>query len=154
MNSTALVLETAPANTNAPAVASVVTFDGVTKYRNLKNRDWTRGGRKHEGSINEGQHADVIPGKSIVLHGVYMNRVGGPVAYRREFKIGDVAEFDSYNLSFYGKILAIGEKTITIDSDGLRSRAQRLDICEFSSRNWDFDQAQKSAENSATMAYI
>jgi len=98
-----------------------------------------------------GQHADVIPGASVVLHGVNCNHVDGPVAYRREFRVGDLAEFDSFNLSYYGRILAIGAKTVTIETDGLRRGAQRLDLAEFSRRNHDFDAVKAGERNADVM---
>lgn len=76
--------------------------------------------------------------------------------YRRDFKIGDEAEYDSYNLSYTGTITNITAKTVTITEDfGLaRARVHRLDLAEFSSRNWDFDAAKTAASNSDTMRYI
>src|SRR5689334_9703096 len=97
---------------------------------------------KSEGYYN----AEIVPGVSIRLFGTYGNRIGGPVDYDITFKIGDQAEYDSYNYSYTGEIVSIGRKTVTIKA---RSDTRRLDLYEFAWRNWDFDAeaiAKKNAE--------
>jgi hypothetical protein len=150
MFTTKPALSLVAANTNSGELATVETVGGVVRYRNLKNRDWKRQGRTHQGDVRIGHHANVKPGESIELFGVSRERIGLPAPYRRTFKIGDMAEWDSYNLSYIGRILAIGEKTVTIDTDGLRRGAQRLDICEFSRRNYDFDLEETERRNAET----
>lgn len=69
------------------------------------------------------------------------------------FRIGDTAEYDSYNLSYMGTIKSITSTTVTIVPK-YRDKAKRLNIHEFSWRNYDFDVAKKSAENTETSMYI
>lgn len=66
--------------------------------------------------------------------------------YVRTFRIGEIAEYDSYNQSYYGEIDAIGEKTVTIRKDGGTRRA-RLDLETFSWRNRRFELAKAEARN-------
>ena len=98
-----------------------------------------------------GHNADIIPRVSIRLYGIDRNRVGGPVAYDRAFNIGDTATYDSYNLIYLGKIVAIGAKSVTIDDDG---KLTRLNIYDFSARNRCFDLAKIEAHNRDTMNHI
>jgi len=91
-------------------------------------------------------HADVIPGKSIRIFGVYRNHTNGPQNYDRTFNIGDWAEYDSYNLNYTGKIVAIGKNFVTIDASDTGRSCKRLDLHTFSWRNWDFD-LKKIAEH-------
>ncbi len=123
--------------------------------RDIPGRDYTRGGVKHTAACAEGQHADVIPGVSVRLYGVNRNHVKGPQSYDVTFKLGETAEYDSYNLSYYGAIVAISAKTITIrEPYGSQARNRRLTLSEFNWRNFNFDVAKESARNSDTLMYI
>tara|TARA_R110002020_G_scaffold220424_4_gene428359 strand:+ start:114 stop:470 length:357 start_codon:yes stop_codon:yes gene_type:complete len=96
----------------------------------------------------------VAPGKFITLGEVLSTHsVELPIPHLRErtFKIGDKAEYDSYNLSYYGPIVSITKKNVIIDDHGKR---RRLPFETFHWRNITFDLAKKSAENSETMRYI
>ena len=88
---------------------------------------------------------NVISGKSITV-----TREGhNPTT----FKIGDQAEYGSYNLSYYGAIKSITEKTVTIvPRFGGGSRRLKLDT--FAWRNYNFDLDRTIAENADTMMYI
>jgi hypothetical protein len=119
-------------------------------YRNIKARDFKRAGRVIEGQVCRGQHAAVEAGKQITLWGVDRNNVKGFRPYRIEFKIGDAAEYDSYNLSYTGTIVAIGAKTVSIKHDH-SSKVTRLSIHEFSWRNNDFDAVKIAEKNSDLM---
>ncbi len=70
--------------------------------------------------------------------------------YETTFKIGDTAEYDSYNLSYTGTITAISEKTVTIVEDH-GTRAHRLSIYEFDRRNYDFDLEKITNRNNEMM---
>lgn len=86
----------------------------------------------------------IEPKKSITL---MVDGVG------RTFRIGDMAEYDSYNLSYYGTIVSITEKTVTI-KEKYSPQKRRLKIYDFTWRNYDFDLAQTQAKNSETSMYI
>lgn len=101
--------------------------------------------------VEAGQFVEVTPRRSIRLHGLDRNRVNGPVAYDRTFEIGDSAEYDSYNTSFIGQIVAIGAKTVTIEAHGGR---RRLKLAEFSWRNRHFDLEKVAARNANERYYI
>lgn len=102
--------------------------------------------------------ADIEPKKSIRLYGIFYNQVKGARAYDVTFQIGDFAEYDSYNLSYYGKIVAIGEKTVTIEerhkNGNIRADRHRLNLENFASRNWDFDLERIEKENQIESQYI
>jgi hypothetical protein len=120
------------------------------QLRNLQDRSVTRHGETHPGQITEGANADIVPGKSIRLHGVGLTRYipgsfhtpgswSEPLPYDRTFNIGDTAEYDSYNLHYTGTIISIAGKTVAIQEDGVRGKLHRLTITEFSRRNRDLD---------------
>lgn len=139
-------------NANDNHIGQIVTRSGKTvTYRNIADRDHKRGGRVTAGRVTAGQHAAVTPGQSVVLWGVDRNCVSRFRPYRIEFKIGDTAEYDSYNLSYTGTITAIGEKTITIESNG---RTYRLSLFDFNWRNNDFDARAIEARNHVQMQAI
>ena len=101
-------------------------------------------------------NADIEPGKSIRVYGKY-----GEAAYRykdqpafdKTFKIGDWAEYDSYNFSYIGRIVGIGETTVTILPEH-SNRKRRLDLYQFCWRNYDFDLKQIEERNHAVSLEI
>lgn len=95
----------------------------------------------------KGQHAVIVPGSSVRLHG---ERCGA--AYSRSFAVGDIAEYDSYNLSYTGTIVSITEKTITIQPRS--GKVRKLSLHTFSWRNNDFDAAETFRSNSEIMQSI
>ena len=70
----------------------------------------------------------------------------------RSFSIGDIAEYDSYNLSYMGVIKTITSKCVTITAyKGSRmEKDHRLDLNKFCWRNHNFDQAKAAAQNIET----
>lgn len=112
-------------------------------------------------------NVDIEPRKSIRLYGAYQNhceyvkntdgthtRIEQPKPFDITFKIGDRAEYDSYNLDYCGNIVSIGEKTVTIDTSGTGERTKRLDLWHFAWRNWDYDAAKIDAHNAEERMYI
>lgn len=94
---------------------------------------------------------EIVQGKSIRIRGTYKNHVNGPQAFDRTFSVGDSAERDSFNLTYTGKITAIGAKTVTIKDDCLTDRTSRLTLPVFVWRNWDFDAAKSTKRNAEWM---
>lgn len=72
------------------------------------------------------------------------------------FKVGDTAEYDSYNLSYTGTITKITEKTVTIVQYPGSSMARKhmLSLHEFAWRNWDFNAEETARKNSEEMMYL
>jgi hypothetical protein len=70
--------------------------------------------------------------------------------------VGDLAEYDSYNLSYTGKITKITEKCVTIVAypGSTIETTHRLDLNTFCWRNWDFNAAETAARNAETSMYI
>lgn len=101
--------------------------------------------------VSEEHHAMIEPRKSITLYGIERNRISGPVAYETTFKIGDPAEYNSYNISYVGEITSITEKTVTIVAyKGTTSaRTYRLSLEKFEWRNRMFNAKETSERNAA-----
>jgi len=99
----------------------------------------------------------VIKGESIRLYGSTVQYLRGgktDVPYDVTFKVGDEAEYDSYNLSYTGTIVSIGAKTVTIATGDTGSRTRRLKLAEFSWRNQRFDAAETARKNAIEMQCI
>ena len=96
-------------------------------------------------------NVEIEPRQSIRIYGETNRSVSyTPKQFDLTFEIGDTAEYDSYNMRYTGKILAIGAKTVTIDAHGTGEHTRRLTLAQFASRNWDFDLEKIQAENLAT----
>lgn len=87
--------------------------------------------------------------KTIKIYGT--NYQGNP--FENTFKVGDSAEYDSYNLSYYGEIVKITDKGVTIEPR-YSSKNKRLDLYTFCSRNFDWNLDETIENNSETMHYI
>ena len=141
---------------------------GVTTYTNIQSRNHKRQGTTYPGEVRDGHHVEVKPGEYVRVYGVRKNRYHYLTVYNMDgskstrvvhydepydltFRIGEYAEYDSYNLKYTGPILSIGKKTVTIQGTSGRTR---LTLHEFSWRNEDFDAEKISAENATTMMYI
>lgn len=71
----------------------------------------------------------------------------------KTFKVGDYAEYDSFNLVYYGEIIKISEKTVTIE-ERYSTRRHRLSLYDFISKNWNFDLTEVEEKNHETSMYI
>ena len=91
--------------------------------------------------------AQVVKNKAIRIFGKY-----GGEDFDQVFFMGDKAEYDSYNLSYFGEIVGITDKTVTIQPKGEGKR--RLKLGTFIWRNHNFDLSQAMAENMDTSYYI
>lgn len=119
-------------------------------------KGFTRNGIKHEGEKHMNENAGIIKNESIRIYGLSENRhrydkenmksITYKVAYDRTFKMGDTVEYDSYNLKYTGKIIAIGEKTIKIEHNH-GGKVTQLDLHTFIWRNWDLDLKKIAEEN-------
>lgn len=90
-------------------------------------------------------NADIVRGKSIRIHGMY-----GNTPYDRTFQIGDTVEVGSYNLVYFGTIVQITEKSVTIKPTYERTN-KRMSLMEFTWRNYDFNEATARKRNSEWM---
>ncbi len=114
---------------------------GRVVFWNVKDKD-----RKgHVGRVAHGQHAEVAPRRWIRLFGV-----DGGAAFDRVFALGDEAAYSGYNLTYTGRIEAIGNSTVTVRDDG----ARRLSIFDFLVWNRRFDAAKTRADNREVMQRI
>lgn len=92
--------------------------------------------------INKNCHADIIKGKSVRFYGTAFGK-----EIDRTFVIGDEAEYDSFNLCYFGIITQITDKTICMVPSGRRLGKKRLKILNFFYRNWDFDAEFRRNQN-------
>ena len=69
------------------------------------------------------------------------------------FKMGDMAEYDSYNLRYYGTIVSITNKTVTIQ-ERHKDKRHRLSLDKFCWRNIKFVLHEVVAKNHETSHYI
>lgn len=89
-------------------------------------------------SMGRNYELEIIKGKSITI------KVDEVV---NKFEIGDMAEYDSFNLSYFGPIVSITEKTVTI-KEKYRNQNHRLKLETFAWRNRDFKLTSVQARNS------
>ena len=128
---------TTAANTNSGETQTVTVEGKVTRFHNVNDVF---------GVALIGHHVTVVDRDCIVLFGLDTGRVNGPIAYNRGFAVGDVAEYDSYNMSYTGVITQITEKRVTI-VDGSVTRS--LKIGDFARRNRHFTVAAAEKRNAA-----
>lgn len=57
--------------------------------------------------------------------------------YISRFKMGDLAEYGGYNLTYFGKISGITVKRISVGDDDRRGRNKSLDLEHFAQMNWN-----------------
>jgi len=136
-----LLMNTAAANENG-IDRSVTKSNGLITYRN----------------VDKGHHVAIEAGKRVVVWGSSMrlrrNQSGAFLTpYRVEFKLGDTAVYGGFNMTYTGKVVAIGAKTITVEAYSGTSNAQRyrLSVARFSSWNRHFDLNEISRRNGEWM---
>lgn len=106
---------------------------------------------------SEGFRGWVTPGEKIEIHTHSVTRrdkgyadgfLWGDMHRVRIFKIGDEAEYGSYNLTYTGRIKSITAKNIIIVPRYNEAKTVRLRIGEFLWRNHDFDLVEIERRNS------
>ena len=124
---------------------------------NIQPKSRTIYGKVHQGEETTNTYnAELVPRKRIRIYGTYRNHINGPQEFDRVFKMGDWAEYDSYNLKYTGKIVGIGKKTVTILSypEGNSGKRHQLDLHTFCYRNWDYNAEKIAKDNAETSMYI
>lgn len=101
------------------------------------------GGRNHRCFVSPGQKAEI--------HSYHYrtNQLEAIIT----FNIGDIAEYDSYNLKYTGVIKQITDKGVTIQKPH-GSNCTRLKWDSFCLRNWDFNIEDVARHNSEVSMYI
>jgi hypothetical protein len=124
-----------------PDIEKGTTTKKTLFIENIQPRPYTWQGTRFEPRTEHRTiyNAVIVPGKSIRIWGFYGNVVGKPRPFDLTFKIGDWAEYDSYNLTYCGHITKIGPKTVTILHEYSTITVTRLDLYTFCFRNHDFD---------------
>jgi len=121
----------------------------------LRTKPVTRNGVIQPVRIAYHHNAEIVPGVSIRLYGTDTSfNADTQALYDRTFKIGDTAEYDSYNLHYLGKIVSISEKTIVIQEviQGEHTTNHRLSLFDFDRRNHDLDLEAIAIINADVMA--
>ena len=113
----------------------------------------TKATKRSPSTVVEGAFADITPGVSIRLYGEHKGYRKDGGLYDLTFKIGDVAEYDSYNLNYLGTSEKITAKTVTIRPRH-GEKVRRLSLHEFNWRNRHFDLEAIAASNADTMRHI
>ncbi len=137
--------------------SATVKAGKTTTFYNVKDRDYTRLGVRHEGHIRMGHHVAVTPGEQIRLWGTRDEydaeaKEFKKVSYNITFKIGDEAEYDSYNLIYTGKITKITNKTVMVKDPNYENK--RLNFHDFSTKNHNFDAEDIARRNAETYQTI
>jgi hypothetical protein len=99
-------------------------------------------------SGNRKYRVTLVPGVHVIVEHFRDDRF---VAMRR-FEVGDECEYDSFNLHYTGPILAIGKKTVTVESTFKGKK--RLKAEEFGWRNWNFNAGETARRNAAISQMI
>ena len=113
------------------------------------------------GPARHGLTAHVVAGSSVVLVGeekagyrsVFNPATGRhqpttePQPISRTFRVGDEAEYGSFNLVYTGTVTAITLKTVTIVEDDRAAKVHRLSLYDFAEANYDFDAAKARKRN-------
>lgn len=100
-------------------------------------------------SFGTNYEVEVVVGEQITIRTT--TRDGEVVL--KTFKVGDMVEYDSYNLSYIGEIVNITAKRVIVRPE-YSTKTKRMDFGKFSWRNWNFDLAETRHQNSDTMMYI
>lgn len=138
-------------STSAPATAKKVAAPKKPKviaYSEIREKIRNIKGGRYGGEVLKGAAAEVLPGQFIRIFGTYYNR-REPQAYDLRFLVGHSAVYDAGNLIFVGTIEAIGEKTVSVRSQG--GIVTRLDLAEFTGLNWNYDARRIAKNNSEWM---
>lgn len=104
-----------------------------------------------EWASNKNFRVWVYPGDRIEVHTHALP--GGDLKDVKVFRLGDEAEYDSYNLRYTGLVKSITAKNVIVEPRYGRS-TKRLDFRNFAWRNHDFDSAQVARQNYETSMYI
>lgn len=97
--------------------------------------------------------AYVTPGVKVEIH---THNPAGYLVNVKVFEVGDIAEYDSYNLSYTAPIKAITAKNVIFDMGDrcYKGKTKRLTFDAFAWRNHDFDVHETAIKNSEVMQYI
>lgn len=91
--------------------------------------------------------ATLVPGKHIIVEFFRDDQF----VSMRKFEVGDVAEYDSYNLHYTAPIVSIGKSTVTFK---VYDHKKRLKAENFAWRNWDFNAEEIARRNAETSQHI
>ena len=103
----------------------------------------------HRGSYN----LFITPREKVEIH---THRENGELVNVKVFRPGDVAEYDSYNLSYTARIIAITAKNVIFDVsyNPDEHKVKRLKMADFAWRNHNFDIEATRERNAITSMSI
>lgn len=98
--------------------------------------------------VSESGHevtVEIVPGKSVGITGLVGYDRTGRSAVDKTFGLGDRVCYGSYNLYYFGEIVSIGKKTITVDcGDGRKKRLSPRDFAWYNAGD-----AERKHQNNA-----
>jgi hypothetical protein len=101
--------------------------------------EYVSGGRRYR--------ATLVPGKHIIVECFRDDQF----VSMRKFEVGDVAEYDSFNLRYTAPIVSIGKSTVTFN---VYDSKRRLKAENFAWRNWNFNAEEIARRNAETSQHI
>lgn len=105
----------------------------------------------HESSFGSTKYrTTLVPQQHVIVERIE----GGTVISAKRFEVGDIVEYDSFNMSYMGKITNITAKCVIVKIDPCRRLTRRMKPGEFAWRNWNFNASSAQAKNSETSNYI
>jgi hypothetical protein len=118
--------------------------NNVVQFWDVQPKTMRRRGVTHTPRNTEGTFNARIVSREIRIFGTFTNHVNGPQEFDKVFRVGDVAEYGSYNLIYTGRILAIGPNTVTVDRTGTLATSPPVwPVYAFIRRNWNFDSGER-----------
>lgn len=123
----------------------------MSNFVTVMSKARKRGGIEYPSTPTEFSIMFIRDGKKII--GCTIARKG---TTKRSFRVGDTAEYHSYNFSYTGQITSITEKGVSIVAypDSPSARVHRLDLYNFCWRNEDFDLEETAKRNHEVSMYI
>jgi hypothetical protein len=130
----------------------------MSEFKTVSTKKYTRFGKVYPATPTEFD-VRIIPQQEITIRLNSTGREAGRhtrFSGERIFQVGEWAEYDSWNLNYLGKIVAITNKTVTIVDypNSHNPCKKRLDIHTFCWRNFSKSIEEKRADNADTRMYI
>jgi len=129
----------------------------MSEFKTVNTKKYKRYGKVYPSAPTEFD-VRIIPQQEITIRKNSLAEDGRKWAFdgERTFRVGDWAEYDSWNLHYLGQIIAITNKTVTIVDypNSHNPRKRRLDLHTFCWRNFSRSVKEKREKNAETSMYI
>ncbi|HIK67970.1 MAG TPA: hypothetical protein EYF95_08385 [Flavobacteriales bacterium] len=129
----------------------------MSGFKPVLTKKYKRYGKVYHSQLTEFE-VKIVPQQEITIRQALSEevRLKWDFIGERKFRVGDWAEYDSWNLNYLGQIVAITNKTVTIVDypDSHNPCKKRLDLHTFCWRNFSKSVEEKRAANAETRMYI